>query len=103
MGALIVLFLTGLVVVGIWKIFTDPDARTRYAEEFNGAPFESLLVMAWVACILVFFWGIFVPVFGQVEVPILGRDMQIWSLGGIGAFAGWLIWMAAAQYKSKRR
>jgi hypothetical protein len=103
MGAILALMMTGMIGVGVWKIFTDPEARNRYAAEFSGAPAESLFVLVWVGCILIFFWGIFVPVFGQIEIPVLGRDMQIWSLGGIGAAAGFLICTAAELYKRRRR
>lgn len=103
MGAIMALLLTGMVGVGVWKLLTDPVARKRYAAEFNGAPGASILVMTWVACILVFFWGVFVPVFGTIKIPIFGTKLELWSLGGIGSAVGFVVWLAVAQYKSKIR
>lgn len=103
MGAIVALVLTAMVGVGVWKLFADPEARKRYAAEFNGAPGESLLVFAWVGCILIFFWGVFVPPFGSIGISIIGRKMEIWSLGGIGAGVGFVVWLVVNHHKTKLR
>lgn len=91
MGAIMALILTGMVAVGIWKGLTNREARRGYAKEFGAAPLESMLVAAWCACILVFFWGVFVPPFGTIKLDILGAKMELWSLGGIGSAIGFVV------------
>lgn len=103
MGALVALMLTGFIVVGIYKFFTQSDARRNFLAECAEAPFESAFVFLWVACGLTFFWGVFVPPLGTIKIMILGTRRELWAVAGIASLAGFVLmglytWLKTPRY-----
>lgn len=86
------LLMSGIIVVGIFRLFTRPAARRKFAEEMHDDPLKALFVSVWVACWMAFFWGVFVPAFGRRE--FFDTGLEVWQVGGIGSLIGFVLSMS---------
>jgi len=89
LGFIAFCLLFGFVVVTIWGAIKSKDERAKLAAEFNAAPMKSIFVMVWVAAAFMFFFGIFIPVFGEKE--FFDTRLEIWKVGGLAFFGGWIV------------
>lgn len=102
MGAIAALFLTGLVIVGIYKLLMKPDSRAAFWNEFWKTPGESLFVIVWVGCCLFTFWAVFVPPLGALTVSIGRRKIALWMITGGASLAGLVITALWSNVRSRR-
>ena len=90
MAFLICLALTGIILFGAYRYVAQPEARTAAHEALRRNPKDWAFAILGVAALLTFFWGVFVPSFGGIEVPLGGySSLRLWQIGGIGT-AVWL-------------
>jgi hypothetical protein len=90
MAFLLSLFFSGMVVIGLYRVVTRADDRRKLTKGIKEAPIKALFTLAWVACWMAFFWGIFVPPLGQL--PFFG--LQLWQVGGLGSLIGLILLFA---------
>lgn len=102
MGAIIALVMTAAAGAWVWVMFKNPETRERYAEEFRSDPWGNSLVLAWCGCLLLAFWGVFVPALGKIPIPVFGTRLELWSFAAFGAGLGFVIWIVAAQMRARR-
>lgn len=102
MGAIIALMMTGFAVVGVYKLFTTPDFRRRLFDEFAATPVETTYIFALCACMLLFFWGVFVPALGTIKIPIFGDEYELWAAAGIASLVGFAIMVVYNRLKTPR-
>lgn len=102
MGAIIALMMTGFAVVGVYKLFTNPDFRRSLFGEFAASPIETTFIFALCACMLLFFWGVFVPALGTIKITILGKRRELWAVAGIASLVGFAVMVFYTWLKSPR-
>jgi hypothetical protein len=90
MGLVVGIFLTALVISGIYKFLQYPNSRSEFVAEFRKTPFKLVFIMAQVGFIMLFFWGLLAPVFGKIEVDVFHENLQLWEIGGIGSLILWV-------------
>ncbi|EHH03366.1 hypothetical protein ATCR1_21330 [Agrobacterium tumefaciens CCNWGS0286] len=103
MGAIIALMMTGFAVVGIYKLFTKPDFRKSLFGEFAASPIETTFIFALCGCMLLCFWGVFVPALGIIKIPIMGKRYELWAVAGIASLVGFAIMVFCTWLRSPRR
>ncbi|OBY05975.1 hypothetical protein BAE36_17385 [Rhizobium leguminosarum bv. trifolii] len=91
MGAIVALMMTGFAAVGTFKFLTQSDFRKSLLGEFIASPVETTFIFALCGCMLLFFWGVFVPTLGTIKVPIMGNRYELWAVAGIESLVGFLI------------
>jgi choline-glycine betaine transporter len=96
MAFIITVILIGLVLVGMFKFVTSRDSRAETIKEFKADPLVSIFVSIWILMIFCFFFGVFIPPFGELRLKMLG-GLEIWKLGGLGSLSGFLIFLFASK------
>jgi hypothetical protein len=91
MAFLIGVCLTGMILYGVFWYMVDAQTRADTHKDIRQNPLVYLWVGIGLTCLMTFFWGVLIPVFGRIEVPIWGRHaLELWQIGGIG-FLFWLL------------
>jgi len=91
MGAIVALMMAGFAAVGAFKLFTQSDFRKSLLGEFITSPVETTFIFALCGCMLLFFWGVFVPTLGTIKIPITGNRYELWAVAGIASLVGFSI------------
>jgi hypothetical protein len=81
MGFIAFCMLFGLVGWTIW----NRDERIKAIAEMKEKPGEWAFLLIWIVFIFLFFFGIFVPPLGEIELADTG--WQLWQIGGVGTFS----------------
>jgi hypothetical protein len=103
MGAIIALLMTGFAAVGVYKLFTQSAFRNSLFGEFAASPVETTFIFALCACMLLCFWGVFVPALGTIKMPIMGKRYELWAVAGIASLVGFAIMVFYTWSKTPRR
>src|SRR5689334_13043725 len=84
------LLLTAMVIYGLYQFAASPTVRAKLLREFVQLPSRFAVAFVGAALVLIFFWGVLVPPFGAIKVPISDhKHLELWQVSGIGA----VIWM----------
>jgi hypothetical protein len=88
MGFIAGCFLLGLIVKILWDFATKPAKRQEMLAEYLSKPMPHLFMTLWMVFFIMAFVGIFVPIFGLMELTDDG--WQVWEVGIIGFFGMWV-------------
>ena len=88
MALIIILMLTYGLILGAIGLTRSSEQRMRVAKAFRNEPLESWFVTIWLFFGYLFFVGIFVPLFGEIE--LLDTGWELWKIGGLGGLACWI-------------
>lgn len=102
MGAIIALMITCFAAVGVYKFFTQSDFRNSLFGEFADSPIETTFIFALCACMLLFFWGVFIPALGIIKIPFMGKRYELWAVAGIASLVGFAIMVFYTWLKTPR-
>lgn len=102
MGAIIAVMMTGIGVFGIYNLFTKPDFRRSLFGEFMASPVVMTFIFALCACMLLFFWGVFVPPLGTIKIMIFGKHRELWAVAGIASLVGFAVMVLYSWLNSPR-
>lgn len=95
--------MTGFAAVGVYKLITKADFRKDLFGELASSPMETTFVLALCGCMLLCFWGVFIPSLGLLKVPILGKRYELWAVAGIASLVGFAIMVFYNWLKTPRR
>ena len=96
MAALVAVALTIVIAAGAFRYMTKRDVRAEAHDAVLRRPGIWVFVGFGTVSVLTFFWRVFVPTIGTIEVPFGEYAMPLWQLGGIGS-AVWLVIYLACQ------
>gem|GEM_PF-6403739 len=88
MSAIIALVMTGFAVVGIYKLLTNADLRKSLFGDSAASPIKTTIIFALCACMLLFFWGVFVPALSTSKITNLGTRRELWAVACSASIAG---------------
>jgi ABC-type Fe3+ transport system permease subunit len=95
MAAIICIAFTGVLLWGAFRFLTSgsfrKDVQAGWKKEATESPWGVAFVVVWMACILVFFWGVMIPPFGEIATPL--AKLRVWQVAGIGAGLGFVLFM----------
>lgn len=74
----------GLFCLVAWTIW-NPVERKKAIEEARVNPGQSAFLLVWIVFIFMFFFGVFIPPFGEIELGDTG--WKVWQIGTIGTFS----------------
>lgn len=89
MALIIMIMLTYGLIVGAYGLLTSARSRTELLTEFRQNPAQHCFVLVWLFFGYMFFIGIFVPVFGELEM--FNTGWEAWKIGGIGSLGCWVV------------
>jgi hypothetical protein len=93
MGFVFGIALTAAILIGAYKYATDPEARSVTHTALRREPGAWAMTVIGAAFALTFFWGIFIPEFGTIEVPIGNRTIELWAAGGLATLVWFVVLM----------
>ena len=99
MGLMAAFFMSGMLVLGLYKFIFRPDERTKLLAEMQHEPIQWIGLAISAVFFIMFFWGILIPPFGFLRVSIVRAHLQVWQLGGIGFFACALIYLIYDEFR----
>jgi hypothetical protein len=89
MAFMVGLALSFFALYGVFKFFSDKQARASFASEFRSSPFETIGIWLWALCTLCFFWTVLLQIDKEVKTPI-GR-LEIWQVFGLLSLTGLIV------------
>ncbi|GHE98181.1 hypothetical protein GCM10016455_18570 [Aliiroseovarius zhejiangensis] len=78
-----------VIIKTIWDLLFRKIEREKLLASYAESPLSHLFTMVWAVFFVMFFVGIFVPMFGNIQVTVSG--WKVWQIGFFGNFGMWLI------------
>jgi hypothetical protein len=90
-GFIVGLLLTAMAIYGLYRYAVSATVRAMFLREFVRSPGRFAVAFVGGALVMIFFWGVLIPPFGTIKVPISDhKHLELWQVGGIGAVT-WMI------------
>ena len=102
MGFIAGCILTVAMIWGVYSFVTDPKARVNITKEFRDDPALSAFTMFGTLSCMVFMWGVFVPVVGEISLNGRRDGLKIWQAVGLCCLAWAFIGIVGSYVKRKR-
>ena len=101
MGFITGCFLVAMMAKAVWDFVTKPASRNTMLAEYVQRPISTTFIMVWMTFFLMFFVGIFVPVFGKFNLTEDG--WQVWEVGGFGSLGMWIVtWLVEVEKMDRK-
>lgn len=87
-------FIAGCLLIAllgkvVWDFITKPGERTKMLQGYVNRPLASTYMVLWLAFFIMFFAGIFIRPFGEMNVTNDG--WQVWEVGIFGFIGLWVV------------
>src|SRR5258707_14080109 len=87
------LLLSAVIIFGAFRYLVNPNTRSAAHKALIRNPGQWAFVILGVSSLMVFFWGVVIPSFGEIAIPISDhRSIRLWQIGGVSTLIWTVLW-----------